>query len=712
MKRLFVIFSLLLLNTLLYAQAQQMSVKDFFLAQTDLTANTPGTMVQDQNGNLCALIKVETTLDDFSFDVGSLGVTDVRRVGGELWVYVPYGIKKITISHPKLGIIRDYAFGERIEKGRTYILKLSTPVANRAYDKTKRRKLNILVSPAEAYVELNDVPLDNDKGGVYHKDCYLGIWDILVEAPRYHSQRVQVDIVDGKTAFVSNISLKPKFGWLTLSGEGDETLYIENKPQPFTPGKSIELDSGTYRIRMEKPLHLPYETIVQMTDSLCLNITPELVPIYKDLTFHVGENAEIIINDKFVGRGTYREKLEYGTYDIRCRKNRYSSTRMTLTVNESTTGPINLETPQALFRDIEIIAADGADIYIDDKYVGRGRYSKDLDFGTYRIECRKDRHRSTYRILEVDAMAAEVIELDKPEPIMSYIMISSDPDRADVYIDGKHVGQTPYQSETIIGTYSVTLKKDRFSPYTQNVEVTEMGGGRLHAEMDETFKVLISSKPDKSSIFLDDEYAGKTSGYINVTAGKHKVRVSSDESNWMGSDGKYLDKTKTINFTKADEQYNFRLRKDPYKTKWFEGGAALNLGGGYNSKSYFFGIYLWHLFFGLEWYDSFEYYDKSFDGMSINVGYNIPVGDRFHIRPTLGFANFASVTPDYDPQPATTFIPGVKLCTAIIKNFELSVIPQYYIPGYESTYPYNKGFRLNVGLIYYLNLGDELWNKD
>ena len=55
-------------------------------------------MVHDQNGNLCALIKVETTLDGFSFDVGALGVCEVRREGGEIWVYVPFGIRRVTIT--------------------------------------------------------------------------------------------------------------------------------------------------------------------------------------------------------------------------------------------------------------------------------------------------------------------------------------------------------------------------------------------------------------------------------------------------------------------------------------------------------------------------------------------------------------------------------------------------------------------------------------
>ena len=68
-------FTLFLLILGLLAQAQRISVDDFYLAENDQTARLHGTSVEDQNGNLCALIKVETTEKGlWSFDVGALGV--------------------------------------------------------------------------------------------------------------------------------------------------------------------------------------------------------------------------------------------------------------------------------------------------------------------------------------------------------------------------------------------------------------------------------------------------------------------------------------------------------------------------------------------------------------------------------------------------------------------------------------------------------------
>ena len=85
-------------------------MSSFKLLETDLTANTAGTTERDQNGETAALIKVVTTQTGFSFDGGSLGIVKTAQKPSEIWVYVPRGLKKITISHPQLGMLRDYYF--------------------------------------------------------------------------------------------------------------------------------------------------------------------------------------------------------------------------------------------------------------------------------------------------------------------------------------------------------------------------------------------------------------------------------------------------------------------------------------------------------------------------------------------------------------------------------------------------------------------------
>ena len=57
--------------------AQDISVTEFYLAENDLTANGRNAVL-DQNGDKCALIRVQTTQKGFQFDVGGMAV-------GSLW---------------------------------------------------------------------------------------------------------------------------------------------------------------------------------------------------------------------------------------------------------------------------------------------------------------------------------------------------------------------------------------------------------------------------------------------------------------------------------------------------------------------------------------------------------------------------------------------------------------------------------------------------
>lgn len=69
----------------------------------------------DQNSRKAALIKVVIPEAGFDFDVGVMGVVSVRQEVGEVWVYVPEGVRKITVRHQTYGVIRDYEFGCPIE---------------------------------------------------------------------------------------------------------------------------------------------------------------------------------------------------------------------------------------------------------------------------------------------------------------------------------------------------------------------------------------------------------------------------------------------------------------------------------------------------------------------------------------------------------------------------------------------------------------------
>ena len=451
MKKLFFSLFICLCTT---SFAQEFSVKQFFLAETDLTANTPGTMVEDQNGNPCALIKVETTLDGYTFNVGVLGVKDTKRVGGEIWVYVPFGVKKITIGHPKLGTIRDYFFPCKIDKGRTYILKLNAKLGGRTYDTSKKQKMVLNIYPKSASVEINNTPIQLNNGK-YSSDFSFGIYDITVSAPRYHTSRKQVEVNDLENDVNVNIYLKQKFGWLQIPGEGDEKLWINGEQRTFVSDKKIVLDSGHHLIRMTKPLHEPYETTIEIKDSIVNRITPNFIVRYREMEFNVAENAEIWINGRHFGNGYWKGRLEYGHYSIECKKSRHVSSVLDLKIESNTIEQVTLKAPEPIYGRLTVTSSpSGADIYIDGVKSGVTPQNRPLIIGTHVVEVKKTDFTSESRTITILENDTQVFNTTLVNTIG--VKISSTP-TGSIILDGKLNYGNPLHKDLTLGKHKLKI---------------------------------------------------------------------------------------------------------------------------------------------------------------------------------------------------------------------------------------------------------------
>lgn len=178
--------------------AQSLSVESFRLLENDLTANTYGTIKYDGNGNVAALIKVVTTENGFNFDVGSMGVVATSQQKGEIWVYVPGGIQRITITHSKLGELKDYYFPVPIERARTYELKLLSGTVRTVVgeDASFQGSLQIESDPINSAIWLDDVY--EGKTPLIIEKMTVGNHKILVRQEGYNVKELEIVIEPGK----------------------------------------------------------------------------------------------------------------------------------------------------------------------------------------------------------------------------------------------------------------------------------------------------------------------------------------------------------------------------------------------------------------------------------------------------------------------------------------------------------------------------------
>ena len=106
----------------LAGMAQEIKIEDFQKLERDMSARTA--KVKDVNGDLCALLKIETTEKGFEFSGCNIEKTEQKT--GEIWLFASPGVKFITIKHKDFGVLRNYQFPQSIESDVVYQIKLST----------------------------------------------------------------------------------------------------------------------------------------------------------------------------------------------------------------------------------------------------------------------------------------------------------------------------------------------------------------------------------------------------------------------------------------------------------------------------------------------------------------------------------------------------------------------------------------------------------
>jgi hypothetical protein len=112
---------------------------------TDLSAISSS--VKDINGNPTALIRFSVRDTQFEFDA-NLGIVKQEKKTGEVWLFVPTGTKRLTISHPHLGILRGYKIPLSIMGKNTYDAEIE--ITNKDY-------LQSLYTSTEAVSAPNDL---------------------------------------------------------------------------------------------------------------------------------------------------------------------------------------------------------------------------------------------------------------------------------------------------------------------------------------------------------------------------------------------------------------------------------------------------------------------------------------------------------------------------------------------------------------------------
>lgn len=469
-RRIYYIYTLIFLSFLStqVLSGQNIGVTSFRLLENDLTANTYGTTERDQNGEVAALIKIVTTEQGFTFDGGMVGIVKTKQALPEIWVYVPHGIKKITILHPKLGVLRDYWFPIPIEKARTYEMILSTGKVETIVTRTANKQYVMFnVTPANAIVELDGIPLDVNNEGYAEKSVPYGTYSYRVSCANYHTEAGQV-IVSAQEKAKVDVSLRPNHGWVDIKGDSKyhgAHIYINNERIGQVPLKSEALKSGTYQIKIIKPLYKPYEQQVTITDGNTTPLTVALTPNFANITFVTNNESEIWIDDKLYGKGKCAIGLEIGEYTVEVKRQSHRATSEVITIYNTSERTILLSSPTPIYGIVDITSTPSlSTVYMDGVEIGETPLIlNEALIGSHEFKFVKDGYAEQTKSINIEENGTHrlnVALVEKPKEVE--VKITSKPSRATAWIDGKNVGLTPLYLPIKIGLHDFSVSKDGY----------------------------------------------------------------------------------------------------------------------------------------------------------------------------------------------------------------------------------------------------------
>ena len=420
---------LLIGQGLLFAQVEMSITGDLTLKPGDADA-TSYYRQTDSDDNVCALIKVKPS--------NPMGATLVLQTGGGIApVPPPKGVsnkqsdgswwywlspKTRNIFFTAEGYTETAPLGVRLEPGKVYELKLTVGAAAQVIHKYKleRYVMKLDITPKSCVVSYGkDASYNMDRvvidDGYFEAVLDQGIYYYKIETEYYetYTGTYRLDAASKE----ESITMKPAFGYLRVTSDpSGAEVYLDGSLQsagktPFTSGM---LTRGTHSV------------LLRVDDYYSSESRYDVLP---DGTV---QDVPVV-----------RLKPQFGTVTCLC------------------------EDAQA-----ELTVSDASG-----KVMGRGKSGMTLRLnsrGSYKLESARSGHASQSIGIQggtaLEGLTVSVT-VGAPVPLYGGLQISSDPRRAEVYIDGVLAGRTTYVGEVLVGEHQVELRMEGYPSAKFSVKV-------------------------------------------------------------------------------------------------------------------------------------------------------------------------------------------------------------------------------------------------
>ena len=172
--------------------------------------------------------------------------------------------------------------------------------------------------------------------------------------------------------------------------------------------------------------------------------------------------------------GAYSAMLPYGSHTYKVEAGGYISKSGSFTISSSDMTPINVSLVSAMASVSVTCPTPAVSLYVDKKSVGVAPWTGSLKEGMHLIEAKKEGYRSQQRTINLSQQQKLDVAFNELAAIQGNLSVNYKPFGADVYVDGKKVGQTPRVFNGIlVGNHKVEIKKNGYGTESKQVNILE-----------------------------------------------------------------------------------------------------------------------------------------------------------------------------------------------------------------------------------------------
>ncbi len=245
------------------------------------------------------------------------------------------------------------------------------------------------------------------------------------------------------------------------------------------------------------------------------------------------KSATVLINEKIVATdsdGIAILTLNNGTYTYTVSAKEYHSESGTVVVNGSkVVKSVRLNPAYGWLKVLNSKTPSGAKVYVDGTYIGQVPFKSDrIPSGTHTVRIEHEK----YKVFEnkIYISDGKIYEYSPQlTPRVGTLNVMSTPAMADVYVDEKHVGQTPLMVDLIIGKHKVKVFKGNLGIEPQTVTIAEGKTENLNL-------TLVEVKPENQDFV--ETVKGLNMKMIFVEGGTFQMGATSEQGSDAESDEK------------------------------------------------------------------------------------------------------------------------------------------------------------------------------